>query len=131
MRSWRVKLASPRPPRFGVNPAARLKPDAGLFVLSAARVTLPRMSTALNDPVDVEWAEGRPIVFWWQRFPYVVVGGEPFYRRVQGRWWAGEVDSGRLDAEHWRVTAEHDGVEKMYDLRKDADGWKLVLSWDD
>lgn len=89
------------------------------------------MSVTLNDPVQVEWSEGRPVVFWWERFAYEVTGGDLFYKRVQGRWWAGEVDSDRLDAEHWRVTAERGGVEKMYDLRHDPDGWRLILSWDD
>lgn len=90
------------------------------------------MSTTMNDLVDVEVTEGRPTVFWWQRFPYVVRDGEPFYRRVAGRWWAGEADPRKLDAEHWRVTAQRDDEpEKLYDLRHDPDGWRLILAWDD
>ncbi|MBB2956948.1 hypothetical protein ACFPRL_30655 [Pseudoclavibacter helvolus] len=90
------------------------------------------MSTTMNDLVDVELEDGRPSVFWWQRFPYVVRDGEPFYRRVAGRWWAGEADPRKLDAEHWRVTAQRDGdQEKLYDLRCDPDGWRLVLAWDE
>lgn len=94
------------------------------------------MSTTLDDPVDVEFADGRPTVFWWERLAYVVTSGDLFYRRVQSRWWAGEGDPNRLDAEHWRVAAHRHrsgdhGQEKLYDLRKDPGGWRLVLSWDD
>lgn len=91
------------------------------------------MTTALDDPIEVELVDELPSVFWWERFAYVVHGlPQAFYRRVQQRWWAGEGDPSRLDTEFWRVSASrdgHDGEECLYDLRRDPDGWRLVLRW--
>ncbi|WP_424465409.1 hypothetical protein [Pseudoclavibacter helvolus] len=95
--------------------------------------TTATLTRTLDDEITVEMADGQPVVFWWQRFPYVVEG-QPmlFYRRKPGRWWAGEVAVTRLDDEFWRVSAARDGADEepqLFDLKFDGERWSLVLAW--
>lgn len=96
-------------------------------------MTATTLARTLDDTVEVEYEDLQPVVFWWNRFPYVIVGQPTqFFRRRPGRWWLGESDAQRLDDEFWRVTASRDGAEeepRLYDLKWDGSRWSLVLAW--
>lgn len=90
------------------------------------------MSTALGDTVTVELVDEQPAVFWWRQFPYVIEGQPMLFYRRRAPWWMGESTPSRVDDEFWRVSASRDGSEELaelYDLRHDADGWRLVFRW--
>lgn len=90
------------------------------------------MSEKLEDPITVEVIDGAPVLFWWQRFAYLIEPSPLVFYRRRPPWWTGESNPRRVDIEFWRVNATRDGsgeAPRMYDIRNDDGEWSLALAW--